>query len=871
MKPSPPRFALRFLRWFCRRDLAAYIEGDLMELYNERLQATGHKSANLRFVFDVLLLFRPSMIQSADGIHNLNHYGMIKSYFRIGWRNMLRNKGYSLINIGGLATGLTVVMLIGLWIYDELSYNRYHTNYDRIARVWVTHHFGENVSSQQTLPYPLAGDLRTQFSDFEHVSLASWSYNHFINWNDNRFTREGMFVEPEFLRLTSLKMTRGGLDALKDPRSIILTESLARTIFGNEDPIGKILKLDISHVVTVTGIYEDLPRNNYFWGSKWLGNIELYMTDYVRNPRMLTHWGDFSYQMFVTVNEGVSVEESSDRIRNVIINKDERARESMPELFLQPMSRWHLYSTYENGVNTGGEITFVWLFGTIGGFVLLLACINFMNLSTARSESRAKEIGLRKTIGSHRGQLILQFLTESVLVVSIAFAFAILLVALSIDTFNQWTGKDILLPFKNPVFWITGLSFILGTGLIAGSYPAFLLSSFNTVSILKGTFRLGWFSGFSRQTLVIFQFVVSVTLVIGTIIVYQQVQFAKNRPIGYEKDGLITTFGYPFSDNTLNPNVYDALRQELINTGAVMNMAKSTSPTTAIFSFQSDFDWDGRDPRMMPNMGVVWSTHDYGNTIGLQIIEGRYFSRDIASDTAAIVLNEAAVEYMGLEDPVGKVIRYERLPFTIVGVMKDMLMDSPYTPVGPVVHMISYQRPNIITMKLNVAQSPSENLAAIEPVFKKFRPDVTFETQFADDEFDRKFNREERVGRLALAFTVFAILISCLGLFGLASFVAQRRTREIGIRKVSGATVLNLWSMLSKDFIVLVIISCVIASPISWYVMHQWLEQYSYRTSVSVWVFIWSGTGAVLLTLLTVSYQAIRAAKANPVESLRTE
>jgi ABC-type antimicrobial peptide transport system permease subunit len=811
------------------------------------------------------------MIQSIEGINHLNQYGMIKSYFRIGWRNLLRNKGYSFINIGGLAAGLSVVMLIGLWIHDELSYNRYHTKYDRIARVWVTHHFGDNVSSQWTLPYPLAGDLRTQFPDFEHVSLASWSYNHFVQWNDNRFSQEGMFVEPEFLKLTSLKMTRGGPDALKDPRSIVLTESLARTIFGNEDPIGKILKLDVSNVVTVTGTYEDLPNNNYFSGSKWLGNISLYMTDYVRNPEALTHWGDFSYQVFVTLNDGVSFEESSERIRNVIINKDERTRESMPELFLQPMSRWHLYGTYENGVNTGGEITFVWLLGTIGAFVLLLACINFMNLSTARSESRAKEIGLRKTIGSYRGQLILQFLTESILVVSISFVFAIILVALSIDTFNQWTGKEITLPFQNPLFWLTSLSFIFITGLIAGSYPAFLLSSFNTVSILKGTFRLGWFSGFSRKTLVVVQFVVSVTLVIGTIVVYQQIRFAKNRPIGYDKDGLITTYGYPFSENPLSPNIYDALRQELINTGAVINMAKSSSPTTAIHSFQSDFDWDSRDPQMMPNIGVVWSSHDYGKTIGLQIIDGRDFSRDIASDTAAMILNEAAVDYMGLTDPVGKVVRFSHEPFTIVGVMRNMLMDSPYAPVGPVVHMISYRRANIITMKIDPEQSPADNLIAIEPVFKKFRPDVTFETQFTDLQFEQKFNGEERVGKLALAFTVFAILISCLGVFGLASFVAQRRTREIGIRKVSGATIFNLWSMLSRDFIVLVIVSCLIASPISWYLMQQWLQQYSYHTPVSVWVFVMSGIGALVLTLITVSYQALRAAKLNPVDSLRSE
>jgi putative ABC transport system permease protein len=869
LKHSPPQSALRFFRWFCRRDIARYIEGDIVELYGERVKSSGHIIADIRFVVDVLLLFRPSMIK-ADGISQLNNYGMIKSYFRIGWRNMLRNKGYSFINISGLATGLAVVILIGLWIYDELSYNKYHTNYDRIARVWVNHNFNGDISSQWSLPYPLANVLRTQYADFEHVSVATWPHFHFIKHNDDQFSKEGTFVDPEFLQLASLKMLRGNFDALKDPHSIVITQSMAKAIFGNEDPIGKELTLDLNYPVVVTGVYENLPPNSSFASSQWLGNISLYMTEYIRNPRALTHWGDFSYQAFVVLRNGVSIDESSERIRNVILKNNEGFH-SKPELFLQPMSRWHLYSKYENGANAGGAITFVWLFGTIGVFVLLLACINFMNLSTARSESRAKEIGLRKTIGSYRSQLILQFLTESILVVTIAFVLAIILVILSLDSFNLWTGKEIQVPFNNPVFWIIGMSFIVITGFVAGSYPAFLLSSFNTVSILKGTFRLGWFSGFSRKSLVVIQFVVSVTLVIGTITVYQQIQYAHNRPIGYDKDGLVTTYGYPFSDNARDPNTYDALRQELINTGAVINMGKSSSPTTGIHSYQSDFDWDGRDPNVEPNFGVVWCTHDYGPTIGMQIIDGRNFSREFASDTAAIVLNEAAVEYMDLEDPVGQTVQFDRRPFIVIGVMKNILTDSPYMPMQPLVHMIDYRRPTIITMKLNPEQSVEDNLAAIEPVFRKFRPGVTFEAQFADKEFERKFNDERKVAGLALAFTVFAIAISCLGLFGLASFTAQQRTREIGIRKVAGATVFNLWSLLSKDFVVLVTISCIIASPVAWLFMKQWLEQFDYRTPTSVWMFVAASSGAVSLTLITVSYQAIRAAKANPVNSLRSE
>jgi putative ABC transport system permease protein len=871
VKNSPPRLALRFFRWFCRRDVAVYIEGDLVELFHERVSSAGPRVAGIRFIVDVLLLFRPSMIQSMEGVNRLNNYGMIKSYFRIGWRNMLRNKGYSTINIGGLAAGLAVVMLIGLWIYDEISFNKYHSNYDRIARVWVNHNFNGEISSQWSLPYPLAGELRTQFSDFEDVSVASWSYNHFINHGEDRFSKEGMFVEPEFIQLLSLKMIRGSTDALKDPHAIILTQSFAKVIFGDEDPVGKDLTIDIANVVTVTGVYEDLPRNSYFSTQQWFGNISLYTTDYVRNPRMLTYWGDFSYQAFVSLRDGVSFDESTERIRDVIIKHNQGHDDSKPMLFLQPMSRWHLYSKYENGVNTGGDITFVWLFGVIGVFVLLLACINFMNLSTARSESRSKEIALRKTIGSYRTQLILQFLIESMLVVAIAFAIALTVVVLSLDAFNSWTGKDIHMPFGNPVFWLIGISFILITAIVGGSYPAFLLSSFNTVSILKGTLRPGWFSGFSRKSLVVFQFVVSVTLVVGTATVYQQIEYTRNRPIGYEKDGLITTYGYPFAESSLSPNIYDALREELLNTGAVVNMGKSSSPTTGTYSFQSDFDWDGRDPQLMPNFGVVWCTHDYGKTIGMQIINGRDFSREFASDTASMIINEAAVDYMGLKDPVGQIVRFNRRPFTVIGVMRNMLTDSPYEPVGPMAYMIDYHNANIITMKLNPNQGVTDNMTAITAVFQKFRPGMTFEAQFTDKQFEQKFNAEARIGGLAAAFTLFAILISCLGLFGLASFMAQQRTREIGIRKVSGASVFNLWSLLSRDFIVLVTIASVIAAPLAWMFMDLWLTQFQYRMPLSAWILVAAGLGAIALTLITVSYQSIRAATANPVDSLRSE
>lgn len=796
---------------------------------------------------------------------------MIRSYIRIGWRTLLRSKGYSIINVGGLAVGLAVVILISLWIHDELSFNQGYGNYDRVARVWVNHTFDGEINSQWSLPLPIGDALRRYYDDFEHVAMATWSYNHFVNWNDHRFSKEGMFVERDFLRLLGVRMLKGNYDALKEPHAIVLAESLAKTIFGNEDPIGKELHLDMDKSTVVTGVMADVPPNSTFASTLWLANIELYLNEYIRNPLARTQWRDFSYQGFVSIRSGHSIDEISGKIRNVIIQHEPRAAESQASLFIQPMNRWHLYGDYRNGVNEGGEITYVWLFGSIGGFVLLLACINFMNLATARSQSRAKEIGLRKTIGSYRTQLITQFLIESMLVTALAFALSLVIVAFCLSTFNAWTGKQIAMPFVYFEFWFAGAGFVVLTGLLAGGYPALVLSSFNTVSILNGTFKLRSFSVVSRKSLVVFQFMISVTLVLACLSIYNQIEFARARPIGYDQSNLITTYGYPFNDWSLQPNTYDGLRAELLATGAVVDMGKSSSPTTAVYSMQSDFNWEGREPSFTPNIAVVRCSHDYGKTIGVQVLQGRDFSRAFASDTAALVINQAAAEYMSMNDPIGKTVQFNRTPFQIVGVIENMLMESPYAISAPMVMLVDYQHANIITMRLNHERSPVDNIAQIEKVFKNFRPNTTFEAQFVSDQIDQKFQQEERVGRIATSFAGLAILISCMGLLGMASFVAEQRTREICIRKVSGASVLNLWRLLIKDFVVLVAVACAVATPVGWWLMTSWLSQYQYHAPLTAGLFFWTFVGAIVVTLATVSYQALHVAHSNPAEKLRAQ
>ena len=540
-----------------------------------------------------------------------------------------------------------------------------------------------------------------------------------------------------------------------------------------------------------------------------------------------------------------------------------------PEFYLHPMSRWHLYSDFKDGINTGGLITFVWLFGSIGVIVLLLACINFMNLSTARSEKRAKEVGIRKAIGSLRTQLIAQFFSESLLMALLAFAVSILFVQFTLPFFNQVAEKKMTILWADPLFWLAGLGFSLLTGLIAGSYPALYLSSLQPVKVLKGIMRTSRSATIPRRVLVGFQFTVSVTLIIGTIIVFRQIEHAKDRPVGYSRSGLIEIgmnapelYGH-----------YTALRDDLLNTGAVADMSESSNPITVQAGGTTDISWKGKKPGSKPLVMTNYITHDYGKTVGWQIKEGRDFSRAYSTDTASVILNEAAVKLMGFKNPIGEIVRRgsPNRQFKVIGVVKDMIKEDPFRPVSPSFFAVEYGNVNTINIRLAPQLSTNESLAKVEQVFKRYSPDSPFDYKFADEQYDRKFGAEQRVGRLAGGFTILAILISCLGLFGLASFMAEQRTKEIGIRKVLGASVFNVWQLLSKEFVILVVIAFCLATPLAYYLLSDWLQSYQYRTELSWWVFALSGFGVLTVTLLTVSFQSIKAALMNPVRSLRSE
>jgi len=792
---------------------------------------------------------------------------MFKNYFKTAWRAIGKSKAHSFINIIGLSLGMAVAILIGLWMYDELSFDKNFQNYDHIAKVIQNVTNNGEVQTWQSVPYPLAEELRKNYgSDFKHVVMGvNWG-EHLLTFNEKKLNENGIFFEKEAAEMLRLEMVKGSSN-LDDPSSVLLSSSAAKACFGNEDPINKLIKIENAPPVKVTGVYKDLPHNCTFADLNFISTWDFFYNNEdvksIKDP-----WRPNFTTLFVQLNGNAGIDKVSAKIKDAKLKKVNAQLQKMkPALFLFPMSDWHLRSEFKDGVNVGGAIQYVWMFGIIGVFVLLLACINFMNLSTARSEKRAKEVGIRKTIGSLRRQLILQFFSESFLTVLFSFALSLLLVQLALPFFNEVADKQMSILWSNHFFWLLCAAFIIFTALIAGSYPAFYLSSFKPVKVLKGTFKAGRFAALPRKVLVVVQFTVSVALIIGTIIVYKQIQFAKDRPVGYTRNGLVTIY----SMNDEIRNHFSAVKDELLRTGVVASIAESGAPTTAIWGSSSGFSWKGKNPNLSVDFGTVNASYDYGKTIGWQIKQGRDFSKDFATDSSSVILNEAAVHFMGLKNPVGETLMRLDKPFTIIGVINDMVMESPYDAAKPIVYSLSSDQGNVAIIRINQNISAKEALNKIEPVFKKFNPEEPFEYQFVNDDYAKKFGDEERIGKLAGFFAFLAIVISCLGLFGLASFVAEQRTKEIGVRKILGASVFNVWNLLSKDFVMLVVISFFIAIPLAYYFMHKWLQNYEYRTQMSLWIFAASIAGALLITILVVSFQSIKAAIANPVKSLRME
>jgi len=787
---------------------------------------------------------------------------MIRNFLKIAFRNLLKNKGFSFINIIGLSVGMASAILILLWIQNEVEYDQFHEKKDRIYEAWNKDTFSGKLQCWNTTPKVFARIVEKEFPEVEQVTRVNWPSSFLFTVGEKKLKENGNIVDSNFLNVFTFPLLKGDPNVvLKDMYSIVLTEKLAKTFFGNEEPMGKVIRINDKDNFTVTGILKELPNNTRFkfdYLIPWAYARKLGQDD--------DNWGNNSTRNYVLLKPNATLASIAPKLKT--IKRDHTKDEPTNEMFLYPISRWRLHSSFTNGVeDDGGLIGFVKMFAVIAAFILLIACINFMNLSTARSEKRAKEVGIRKVVGANKSSLISQFLGESILISFIAALFALLIVQISLPAFGDLTGKVLFINYSSIYFWLLFLGFIIFTGVIAGSYPAFYLSAFKPVKVLKGTFLKSDKVVTPRKVLVVLQFTFAIILIICTTIVKEQILHARNRDSGYNMNNLV--FHYLTGDLEKN---YPLVKNELISSGVATSVAKTSAPITQGWSDSWGFQWEGKQPDDKTDFDRFSSDEDLGVTVGLKFVRGRDFNlKQYLTDSTGMILNESAAKAMGFKDPIGQIVKDGDRPFHVVGVIKDFILLSPYQPTRPMVIEGAKGWFNVMHIKLNSKNTTADNLKKAEAIFKKYNPQYPFEYNFVDEDYANKFKAEQRTGILASLFAGLTIFISCLGLFGLAAYMAESRIKEIGVRKVLGASVTSVVTLLSKDFVALVALSFVFASPVAWMFMDSWLQKYPYHITIEWWVFAFAATVSILIALFTVSYHAIKAATANPVKSLRTE
>jgi ABC-type antimicrobial peptide transport system permease subunit len=789
---------------------------------------------------------------------------MFKNYFLVTIRSLFKNGFYSFINIAGLAIGITCSILILLWVSDELSFDKFLPKSDRLYQVWIRAKFDSKISAWKSVPLPTYEAMKTADSNIKNVTVTDWGDHHLLTVGENRFIKKGYFASERFFEMFEFPLKAGNAkQVLGDPRSVVITESMAKALFGNDDPINKVIRIDNENDLKVTGVLGDLPKNSTFqfdFVMPWKFREQI--NDWVR--RNSTNWGNYSFQVFVELNDPSKHAVVERRVKMMLQEHGEK--ETKPEFFLYPMQRWRLFASFnDDGIEESGMNDYVQLFTLIAIFIIIIACINFMNLATARSERRAREVGIRKSVGSKRRELVLQFMGESTFIAFIAFCFAVLMAQLVLPYYNDMVEKQLFIDYTSATFWIFSLSLILITGFVSGSYPAFYLSSFQPVKVLKGKPTIGKSASLPRKILVTLQFGFSILLIIGTIVIYQQIQLVKGRALGYDQENLMSVK----YNNELAKN-YRPVKLDLLQCGVVEAVTKSNSSITDINS-NNFLGWPGKPDDLRVIFTTIATEYDYTKTMGIKILEGRDFSEDFKSDTASLLVNKAGVDLMNLKDPIGTELDLWGGKRKLIGITENVLMGSPYDPVTPMFIILDPNWIDVVTVRLKKTKDLQASIKIVKGIFEKHAPAYPFEYKFADVEFQRKFTTINLTSKLASLFAILTIIITGLGLFGLAAFTAQQRTKEIGIRKVLGASAPSLVGLISKDFSLLVIISFFISAPLAWWLLTKYLERYTIRTSIDWWVFPITGIIALLFALIIVSTQALRAAQANPVNSLRSE
>lgn len=790
---------------------------------------------------------------------------MFRNYLKIGIRNLWAKKAFSFINVTGLAVGMTGAILVALWVQNEYSFDSFHANNKTLYKVWYRYAANGNMEAQDITTGPLGDALKDEFPEVEKASRIYWGENRLFNYKDVALKANGNQVDKDFLTMFTFPLTEGNAThALEEVNSVVLTKHLATKIFGNADPLNQLVKLDGKQVYKVTGVMQDLPDNTEF-------DFEYLVPMSAFNDNS---WNDNTYYTYVQLQPGADINQVNQKIKLVVqkyvaMKKHVVDKNDHVEVFLYPFSKMHLYSRFENGQVAGGKIEVIRLLLIIAGIILLTACINFMNLSTAQSHKRAMEVGVRKVMGATRINLAGQFLAESLAITFIAGITGLLLAMLALPAFNQLTTKNLHIQYANPVFWLTFLGFILLTGILAGSYPAFFLSAFRPVKVLKGRFIAVSRAFNPRKVLVVLQFAVAVVLIVSAIVVYRQVKFAQNKDIGYKSDHLVEV---PI-EGDIRKN-FDLIKNELVSSGAAVSACRTSITVTIDGATDGGFSTNGanRDQQNI-TFSKFGTSGEFVKTMGLTLIGGRDLDLNVypADSTVSCMINETAVKQLGIKDPVGSTIYQGSNPLRVVGVFKDFIINSPYVDNKPMIIFASKSWAYNSVIRLNGANGTARDLQIAEKIFKKYNPAYPFTYQFVDTEYQQKFNDQQQTGKLATIFACLTIFISCLGLFGLASYMAENRAKEIGIRKVLGASVMSITRMLAREFVILVLIAIAIAVPVAFLATNKWLQDFTYRISVGWLTFIIAGLSAVVIAVLTVSFRAIRAAMANPVKSLRSE
>ena len=783
---------------------------------------------------------------------------MIKNYLKTALRSFKRHKSSFLINLIGLSIGMACSILIFLWVFDELAHDRFHEDIDQIYQVMEHQSYSGNKLTTWSTPGILAPALKDEVPEFQYVANYTWNMDFLFTKGEKSLKESGLYARPDFFHILSIPLIQGNRDELLlKPNSVVISQEMAKKYFSEDNPMGESITLNSEELLTVTGVFKKLPEN-----SSIQFDYVLPFEDWLKTNEWATDWGNNGPRTIAKLHAGVDVDALNTKINDFI---KERNEESNVDLFVYPFADEYLYGQFEQGEVAGGRIDYVRLFSVVAIFILLIACINFMNLSTAKATKRAKEVGIRKSIGASKGSLIGQFIGESMIITFFSLFLSILLVEMFLPLFNGLTDKAIDVNYFEPTLLMTFIGTALFTGLVAGSYPAFYLSSFEAVKTLKGSLKSSGGEVFARKGLVVIQFTLSVVLIICTLVVYKQIQFTQTKNLGYDKDNLL----YFTVEGGLESN-WESFRQEVSNVQGVNNISRSGATFMGRNSNTSGLNWPGKDPETLVLFENVSADYGLIETLGFELADGRTHAREFGTDTSRIIINQRAADVMGMENPVGKFITLWEQETEIIGLVKDFNFQSLRQEVEPLFFRLAPE----YTWRayVRVGNSDIQNtIASIENVYKKFNPMYPFEYEFMDEQYAALYRSEQRIGDLAKYFSIFAILISCLGLFGLSAFTAEQRAKEIGVRKVLGASVQNLVLLLTKDFTKPVLFAIMIAIPVSWWMMDSWLSGFAYQSGLEWWIFAASGILAVVVAWLTVSWQSIKAAWANPVDSLKSE